>query len=371
MRIGVPKEIKNKEHRVGLTHICAKSLVEKGHHVVVETQAGAACGIDDSMYQAAGATVLPKAALVWQEAELIIKVKEPMPQEFVFLTPGQIVYTFLHLAAEPQLTKALLDQQVTGVAYETVQTADNTLPLLTPMSEVAGRMATQVGAFLLQKSEQGKGILLGGATGVRPAVVSIIGAGVAGTHAAKMALGLGAQVNLLDIRRERLSYLADTLSGKVQLLYSNAANIAHCVKNSDLLIGAVLLTGQKAPCLVSRKLVGRMEAGSVVVDVCVDQGGCVESCRPTTHEAPTYTVDGVVHYCVTNMPGAVPRTSTYALTQETLAYAHKIADRGIEKACLECEPLKKGLNTYKGRLTNKEVATSLGLDYTDTSTLLA
>jgi alanine dehydrogenase len=301
---------------------------------------------------------------------MIVKVKEPLPDEFELLQKGQILYTYLHLAAEPKLTQVLCDRGVKAVAYETIQREDGTLPLLTPMSEVAGRMATQVGAFYLQKDHGGKGVLLGGVTGVRPAKVTIIGGGVVGTNAAKMAVGLGADVTVLDVSTSRLEYLDDIFSGTITTLFSNSQNIEESVRQSDLVIGAVLIAGHKAPTLVTRQMVASMAKGGVVVDVAVDQGGCIETCRPTSHLQPTYEVDGIIHYCVPNMPGVVSRTSTYALTNVTLRYASIIAKVGLEPAVSKDPALAKGVNTYGGFVCYEPVAHDLKMPYKPLSALL-
>jgi alanine dehydrogenase len=363
MIIGVPKEVKISENRVGMTEAGVRQLVKEGHTLFVEKDAGVGSGITNLQYEKAGAKILDSKAEVYAKAEMIVKVKEPLPEEFEFLKPNLILYTYLHLAAEPKLTKVLCERQVKAVAYETIQNPDGSLPLLTPMSEVAGRMATQVGAFYLQKDHGGKGVLLGGVTGVRPGKVTIIGGGVVGTNAAKMAVGLGADVTVLDVNASRLEYLDDIFGGRVTTLYSNTANIEQCVAESDLLIGGVLITGHKAPTLVTKSMVSSMAKGSVVVDVAVDQGGCIETCRPTSHQVPTYEVDGVIHYCVPNMPGVVSRTSTYALTNVTLKYASMLAAMGVEDAIQKDKSLFPGLNVYKGAVCYEPVARDLGMEY--------
>lgn len=363
MIIGVPKEIKISENRVGMTEAGVRQLVKEGHTLFVEKDAGVGSGITNSQYEKAGAKILDTKAEVYAKAEMIVKVKEPLPEEFELLKPNLILYTYLHLAAEPKLTKVLCEKQVKAVAYETIQAADGSLPLLTPMSEVAGRMATQIGAFYLQKDHGGKGVLLGGVTGVRPGKVTIIGGGVVGTNAAKMAVGLGADVTVLDVNAARLEYLDDIFEGRITTLYSNTQNIEQCVAESDLLVGGVLITGHKAPTLVSKTMVSTMAKGSVVVDVAVDQGGCIETCRPTSHQVPTYEVDGVIHYCVPNMPGVVSRTSTYALTNVTLKYASMLAAMGVEDAIQKDKALYHGLNTYKGAVCYEPVARDLGMEY--------
>lgn len=363
MIIGVPKEIKISENRVGLTEAGARQLVKEGHTIIVEKDAGVGSGISNDQYEKAGAKIIDTKQDVYAKADMIMKVKEPLPAEYELMRENQILYTYLHLAAEPQLTKVLCERKVKAIAYETIQLDNGSLPLLTPMSEVAGRMATQIGAFYLQKDHAGKGILLGGVTGVRPGKVTIIGGGVVGTNAAKMAVGLGANVTILDVNTARLEYLDDVFQGRCQTLFSNVKNIEDSVRESDLVIGGVLITGHKAPTLVSKELVSQMSKGSVVVDVAVDQGGCIETCRPTSHTNPTYEVDGVIHYCVPNMPGVVPRTSTYALTNVTLKYASMIAAMGVEDAIAKNHHLMKGLNVYGGSVVYEPVARDLGLTH--------
>lgn len=363
MIIGVPKEIKISENRVGLTEAGVKQLTREGHTVYVETEAGVGSGISNEQYEKAGAKILPTKKDVYAKADMIIKVKEPLPDEYELLRENQILYTYLHLAAEPKLTRVLCERKVKAVAYETIQYADGSLPLLTPMSEVAGRMATQIGAYYLQKDHGGKGILLGGVTGVRRGKVTIVGGGVVGVNAAQMAVGLGAEVTILDVNRARMEYLDHIFQGRVATLYSNVQNIERAVAESDLVVGAVLITGHKAPTLVTRSMVKTMEPGSVVVDVAVDQGGCIETCRPTSHTNPTYEVDGVIHYCVPNMPGVVARTSTYALTSATIRYASVLAAVGVEEAIAKDPALFKGLNVYGGYVTYEPVAKDLGLEY--------
>ena len=363
MIIGVPKEIKISENRVGMTEAGVRQLVKEGHTLYVEKDAGIGSGIANEQYEKAGAKILPTKADVYAKADMIVKVKEPLPDEYDLMRENQIIYTYLHLAAEPKLTKVLCERKVKAVAYETIQTANGSLPLLVPMSEVAGRMATQIGAFYLQKDHGGKGVLLGGVTGVRPAQVTIIGGGIVGTNAAKMAVGLGADVTVLDVSTARLEYLDDIFAGRITTLYSNQQNIEQCVANSDLLVGGVLITGQKAPTLVSKQMIASMQKGTVVVDVAVDQGGCIETCKPTSHQHPTYEVDGVIHYCVPNMPGVVSRTSTYALTNVTLKYASMLAAMGVEDAIAKDSALFKGLNVYKGKVCYEPVARDLGMEY--------
>lgn len=363
MIIGVPKEIKISENRVGLTEAGAKQLVTEGHTVYVENDAGVGSGITNADYERAGAKILPTKKDVYAKADMIVKVKEPLPDEYDLMKENQILYTYLHLAAEPKLTKVLCERKVKSVAYETIQLPDGSLPLLTPMSEVAGRMATQVGAYYLQKDHGGKGILLGGVTGVQRGKVAIIGGGIVGVNAAKMAVGLGAEVTILDVNRARLEYLDHIFGGRISTLYSNVGNIEKTVAECDLLVGAVLITGAKAPMLVSKKMVQTMAPGSVVVDVAVDQGGCIETCRPTSHTNPTYEVDGVIHYCVPNMPGVVARTSTYALTSATIKYASMLAAMGVEDAIAKDSSLFKGLNVYGGGVCYEPVAKDLGMPY--------
>lgn len=363
MIVGVPKEIKISENRVGITEAGVKQLVKEGHTVIIEKDAGVGSQITNEQYEKAGAKIIGTKAEVYKTADMIMKVKEPLPDEYELLRENQILYTYLHLAAEPKLTKVLCERKVKSIAYETIQLDDGSLPLLKPMSEVAGRMATQIGAFYLQKDHGGKGILLGGVTGVKPAKVTIIGGGVVGTNAAKMAVGLGASVTILDVNTARLEYLDDIFQGRLMTLYSNTKNIEEAVRDCDLLVGGVLITGHKAPTLVSKELVSSMSKGSVVVDVAVDQGGCIETCKPTSHQHPTYDVDGVIHYCVPNMPGVVPRTSTYALTNVTLKYASMLAAMGVEDAIAKNKNLYKGLNVYGGYVCYEPVARDLHMEY--------
>ena len=364
MKIGVPKEIKNNENRVGLVPGGVRQLVQDGHELYVETNAGTGIGLSDEDFINAGAKILGSLEEVFETAEMIIKVKEPLERERKLLRPHHILYTYLHLAADKELTSELMESGSTCIAYETIQPANGTLPLLEPMSEVAGRMSTQIGAQYLQKDRGGKGVLLGGVPGVRRGKVTVIGCGIAGTHAIKMAMGLGADVTAIDLNVKRLAELDDLFENRITTLFSNAQNIEESVLNSDLVIGAVLVPGAKAPKLVTREMISKMEDGSVVVDIAVDQGGCIETCHPTTHEQPTYDVDGVVHYCVANMPGAVARTSTYALTNVTLKYARLIAANGVDKACMGDPALKKGINIYKGKLVYEQVARDLELPFT-------
>jgi len=363
MIIGVPKEIKNKENRVGMVIAGVRSLTTAGHQVLIQKNAGVGAGISDEDYRKAGATLLETAKEIYDKSEMIMKVKEPLPEEYPLLREGQILYTYLHLAADERLTKALMERKIVGIAYETIEAPDGTLPLLAPMSAVAGRMATQIGASYLQHDHGGKGMLLGGVTGVDRAKVVVLGGGVVGVNAMKMAVGLGANVTVLDTNMHRLDYLADIFGNAIQTLYSNPEQIEKSVVNADLVIGAVLVTGAKAPKLVNRDMVSRMQAGGVIVDVAVDQGGSVETCRPTSHEHPTYAVDGVIHYAVPNMPGAVPRTSTYALTNVTLKYATLIANLGWRDAVAKDPALFKGVNLSHGKCVYKTVADDLGLSY--------
>jgi alanine dehydrogenase len=363
MIIGVPKEIKNNENRVGLTPAGVQVLSSRGHKLLVETKAGQGIGASDEAYAKAGATIIDTAKEVWDKAEMIIKVKEPIQPEYERMKPGLILYTYLHLAAEPELTKQLMERKVKAVAYETIQLDDGSLPLLTPMSEVAGRMATQIGARYLQKNEGGKGILLSGVPGVRRGKVTIMGGGVAGMNAAHIAIGMGAQVTILDINMPRLVYLDDIFKNSINTLYSNPANIEKAVREADLVIGTVLIAGAKAPKLVTREMVKGMEPNSVVVDVSIDQGGCIETIKPTSHSDPIFREEGVIHYGVTNMPGAVAQTSTYALTNRTLKYAMLLADNGLEKAVTMDKALYKGVNVYNGKVAYKQVADDLHLPY--------
>ena len=369
MIIGVPKEIKTREYRVGMTPAGVKSLTSRGHKVLVEKNAGEGSGLKDADYVAAGATMVGSAAEAWG-AELVVKVKEPLPTEYGFFRENLVLYTYLHLAPEPELTRALAEKRVSAVAYETIELDDGTLPLLRPMSEVAGRMAVQVGASCLQKEHGGKGVLLGGVPGTRRGRVVILGGGVVGRNAATIAIGMGAQVTVLDVRADTMAYLEDVFGGAVETLYSNEYNIAECVKRADLVVGGVLVAGARAPKLVTEALIAKMEPGSVVVDVAVDQGGCIETCRPTTHDNPTFEVHGVVHYCVANMPGAVRHTSTWALTNTTMQYAIKIAEQGLAEAVKGDRALAKGMNVYKGRVCYEAVAQAHKLEYVPLSKLL-
>ncbi|PKR84301.1 alanine dehydrogenase [Heyndrickxia camelliae] len=370
MRIGVPKEIKNNENRVAMTPAGVVTLTKAGHEVFIETGAGSGSGFIDGDYAQAGAKIVQTAEEAWS-MDMVMKVKEPLQSEYKYFREGLILFTYLHLAAEPELTKALLESKVIGIAYETVQLPNRSLPLLTPMSEVAGRMAPQIGAQFLEKNHGGKGILLSGVPGVQRGKVTIIGGGMAGTNAAKMAVGLGAEVTVIDLNPDRLRQLDDIFGSEITTLMSNPYNIAESVKDADLVIGAVLIPGAKAPKLVTEEMIASMKPGSVVVDIAIDQGGIFEtSDRITTHDNPTYEKHGVVHYAVANMPGAVPRTSTIALTNVTVPYALQIANKGYKQACLDNEPLFKGINTINGNCTYQAVADSLQLEYVDAKTLL-
>ena len=370
MKIGIPKEIKNNEYRVAITDAGVVSLVNAGHEVVIETAAGIGSSFTDEEYTIAGAKIVDTAAEAW-EVDMVLKVKEPIEQEFQYFKEGLILFTYLHLAPEPVLTKALLDNKVVGIAYETVQLPNRSLPLLTPMSEVAGKMATQIGAHYLEKLGGGKGILLGGVSGVPRAKVAVIGGGIAGTNASKIAVGMGADVTIIDVSAERLRQLEDIFGHDVQTLMSNPFNIAKAVREADLVIGSVLIPGAKAPKLVTEQMIKEMSPGSVVVDIAIDQGGCFETSeRITTHDNPTFVKHGIVHYTVANMPGAVPRTSTIALTNNTIPYALQIANNGFLRACLTNEALKLGLNTLDGHVVYEAVADAQGLQYTPVDDLL-
>lgn len=365
MIIGVAREIKNNENRVALTPAGTEMLVKAGHRVLVETNAGTGSGFADESYQAAGAEIIEDKRQLFEAAEMIMKVKEPLEPEYELLRDGQILFTYLHLAPEPELTRALLNKKVVGIAYETIENARRELPLLTPMSEVAGRMAVQIGAQFLEKTKGGKGILLGGVPGVEPAQAVIIGGGVVGTNAAKMALGMGARVAILERSNDRMRELDDIFGGRVVTVMSNNYNIAHWVARAELLIGAVLVHGARAPKLVTEAMVKTMQPGSVIVDVAIDQGGSIETIdRVTTHSDPVYIKHGVVHYAVANMPGAVPRTSTLALTNATLPYALQIAGKGYRQAVAEDAGLAKGVNVVNGKVTYPAVAEALNLPYT-------
>jgi alanine dehydrogenase len=358
MIIGVPKEIKDNESRVGITPAGVKALSETGHKVLVETQAGAQSGFPDDEYQNAGAEIVGDAGYVWGKSEMVVKVKEPIEPEYPYFREGLILFTYLHLAPLPDLTSKLLESKVIGIAYETVRDRQGTLPLLTPMSEVAGRMSVQVGASYLERERGGRGILLGGVPGVPPAHVCILGGGVVGTNAARIALGFGAKTTLIDVNLNRLRELDDIFNGRLYTLASNSYNIEYATREADLVIGGVLIPGATAPRIVTRAMVSRMKKGAVIVDVAIDQGGCIETAKPTSHSNPSYTVDGVVHYCVTNMPGAVPHTSTLALTNSTFPYVLRIANRGVREALKQDAGFSEGLNTWHGKLTYRGVADS-------------
>ncbi len=369
MIIGVPREIKKDEGRVSLTPAGVHHLVEGGHTVMIEEDAGLASGLANEAYEEQGARIVSRTQ-VFGEAELIIKVKEPLPEEYDLLREGQILYTYLHLAPARELTEALLRRKIIGIAYETVQSADGSLPLLIPMSEVAGRMSIHEGAKCLERENGGRGILLGGVPGVDPGHVVIIGGGVVGANAAKMAIGNGATVTLLDVNLHRLRYLDDIHGARLRTLMSNRINMQDALKSADLVIGAVLIPGARAPKLITRDMLGLMKTGSVIVDVGIDQGGIAETSRPTTHSDPTFVVDGVVHYCVANMPGAVSRTSTFALTNATFPYARELAGKGWLRALKENPALRLGLNVFKGEVTHPAVADALGMEYADPEKLL-
>jgi alanine dehydrogenase len=364
MIVGLPKEIKDNEYRVGLTPAGVRALTDAAHTVVVERSAGEGSGFGDELYERAGATMLDSPDEVWAQGEMIVKVKEPIAPEYPRMREGQVLFTYLHLAPDFELTKQLLERKVTGVAYETITDKRGTLPLLTPMSEVAGRMAIQVGATYLEKMNGGRGILLGGVPGVPAARVVIIGGGVVGTNAAKIAVGMGAHVTIIDNNLDRLRELDDIFLSKISTLASSAYMIQDAISQADLIVGAVLVPGAAAPKLITRNMLKEVPKGAVIVDVAVDQGGCIETTHPTTHSNPTYYVEDVLHYCVANMPGAVPRTSTFALTNATLPYALKLANKGFIEAINSDPGLKEGVNTYAGKLTYKAVAEAQGLEYT-------
>ncbi len=371
MRIGCPKEIKNHEYRVGLTPASVRELASRGHSVLVQAGAGAEIGLDDAQYTAAGATLVADAAGVYAAAEMIVKVKEPQPQEYAWLRDGQILYTYLHLAPDPEQTAALVKSGAVCIAYETITGPGGGLPLLAPMSEVAGRMAIQAGAAHLERSKGGLGVLLGGVPGVAPAQVVILGGGVVGTNALQMAVGMGARVSVLDTSVQQLRHLDLVFGNRISTLFSTAYSVEDCVLGADLVIGGVLIPGAAAPKLVTRAMVARMKKGAVVVDVAIDQGGCFETSHATTHAEPTYQVDGVVHYCVANMPGAVARTSTFALNNATIVHALALADKGWRQALRDNAHLRAGLNVAAGRVTYEAVASALGYEYTAPQTLLA
>lgn len=371
MIIGLPKEIKDNEYRVGLTPAGVRALHEAGHIVIVEKSAGEGSGFEDSLYNRAGASLIDSAEEVWAKADMIVKVKEPIAPEYPRMREGQLLFTYLHLAPDKELTKQLLDRKVTGIAYETITDRKGTLPLLTPMSEVAGRMAIQVGAHYLEKMSGGRGILLGGVPGVPAARVVIIGGGVVGTNSAKMAVGMAAHVTIIDNNLDRLRELDDIFLSKISTLASSAYMIHDAISQADLIVGAVLVPGAAAPKLVTQKMLKDVPNGAVIVDVAVDQGGCIETTHPTTHSNPTFYVEGVLHYCVANMPGAVPRTSTFALTNATLPYALKLANKGFYDAIGSDPGLKEGVNTYNGHCTYEAVAAAQGIPFTSLDSLIA
>lgn len=370
MIIGVPKEIKPQENRIAITPFGVEDLTQLGHTVLVEHDGGIGCGLENGDYQQSGAEIINGPAEIFKRAELIVKVKEPQPSEIEMSREDQVMFTYFHFAAERELTERFRDTGATAIAYETVQNANGELPLLTPMSEVAGRMAIQEGARMLEKNNGGKGVLLGGVPGVEPATVTIIGGGIVGINSGKMAAGLGANVYILDVDIDRLRYLDDIMPKNVTTMYSDPVTIRQLLPRTDLLVGAVLVVGAKAPKLVTRDMLKLMQKGSVIVDVAVDQGGCVETCRPTTHEDPTYVVEDIIHYCVANMPGAVPNTSTRALTNSTYPYVRKIAQKGAVKAMLADKALLKGLNTYQRQITHMGVAEAFDLEYVEPLALL-
>jgi alanine dehydrogenase len=370
VKIGIPKEIKDHEYRVGMIPAGAHALVEAGHSVTVQSGAGTGSGFPDEEYEEAGATIEPDPDAVWAGADMVVKVKEPIEPEYERMQPGQVLFTYLHLAPLPELTQVLLERKVAGVAYETITDRRGALPLLTPMSEVAGRMASLVGAYYLQRRFDGRGTLLTGVPGVPPGDVAIIGGGIVGLNSAKVAVGLGARVVVLETNLDRMRFLDDTFHGQVTTLYSNRYNLLAALARCDVLIGAVLIPGRSAPKLVTRDMLPEMKRGSVAVDVAVDQGGCFETTHPTTHSDPIYEVDGVIHYCVANMPGAVPRTSTLALNNVTLPYALQLANKGLRRAVLDDPGLLAGMNTYDGKITCKPVAESQDREYTPLEELL-
>lgn len=371
MIIGVPKEVKDHESRVGITPAGVRALTEAGHKVLVETHAGELSAFTDDDYQSAGAEIVGSAHNVWANAAMVVKVKEPVEKEYGFFRDGLVLFTYLHLAPVPELTRKLLEKRVTGIAYETIRDRAGTLPLLTPMSEVAGRMSVQVGAAYLEKERGGRGVLLGGVPGVPPASVCIIGGGIVGTNAAKIAVGMGARVTLIDLNLNRLRELDDIFNGKLFTLASNSYNVSQAVREADLVIGGVLIPGAAAPKIVTREMVSQMKKGAVIVDVAIDQGGCIETAHPTTHSDPAYEVNGVVHYCVTNMPAAVPNTSTLALTNATFPYVLKLAQFGAREAVLRDDGIRDGVNTYEGTLTCEAVAKSQQKSWKPVRDLLA
>ncbi len=370
MIIGVPKEIKPSENRVALTPAGVMEFTKHGHTVYIQASAGEGSGFADDDYTQAGATLLPTIEEVYGIAEMIIKVKEPIEKEYSLIKPGQLLFTYFHFASHEPLTKAMIQSKAICLAYETVESADRSLPLLVPMSEVAGRMAIQQGAKYLEKPQKGRGVLLGGVPGVPPAKVLVLGGGIVGTQAAKMAAGLGAMVTILDVSLKRLRYLSDVMPANVITMYSNEFTIRRLIRNHDLIVGAVLIPGAKAPHLITKEMLKDMRPGTVIVDVAVDQGGCIETCKPTTHDNPTFIIDQVVHYCVANMPGAVPYTSTVALTNATLPYALQLANKGWKQACQDNHELRLGLNVVDGKVVYQGVADAFGLEYTPVDSVL-
>ncbi len=371
MRVGVPTETKNSEFRVALTPAGVAELTRRGHAVLIQAGAGDGSAITDAHFKAAGAQLISTADQVWSDAELLLKVKEPIPAEYAHLHSGQILFTYLHLAASRACTDALLASGTTSIAYETVQTADGALPLLAPMSEVAGRLSAQVGAYHLMRTQGGRGVLMGGVPGVEPADVVVIGAGTAGLNAARIASGMGASVMVFDVNIDKLRHLDAEFAGRIHSRYSSAYDLEGAVKRADLVIGAVLVPGARAPKLISNSLVAQMKSGAVLVDIAIDQGGCFEDSRPTTHDQPTFAVHDTLYYCVANMPSAVPKTSTRALTNATMPYVLKLADRGWQAACQSDPALAKGLSTHAGALLSEQVGTDLGLPFTEPATVLA
>jgi alanine dehydrogenase len=370
MIIGVPQEIKTEENRVAVTPTGVAGFVARNHKVVIQKGAALGSGLSDRAYEASGATMVESAEEIWQRADMIMKVKEPQESEYQLMRSGQILFTYLHLAANESVTRALLDRKVTAIGYETIQLEDGSLPLLAPMSEIAGRLSIQVGAWCLQAENEGRGILLGGASGVRPGKVVILGAGISGTAACQIAAGMGAYVSILDINPTKLRYAHDILGGHVTTLMSNRANVEEEVVDADLVIGSVLIPGAQAPKLIPRSLVTRMKSGAAFVDISIDQGGCAETSRPTNHRDPIYVEEGVVHYCVTNMPAIVPNTSTYALTNSTLSYGLELANRGFPQALIRNKALAKGLNTFAGKVTHGGVAAAFKLPLTPVQELI-
>lgn len=364
MIVGVPREIKSDEYRVALLPVGAEELRRAGHRVLIQSGAGQGSGITDDRYEASGAEIVADPAAIWKQADMVIKVKEPMPDEWPLMRAGQVVFTYFHFAADERLTRAVMNSGITAVAYETIKDAKGALPLLTPMSEVAGRMSIQEGAKYLERPQQGRGILLAGVPGVAPANVVVLGGGVVGANAAKVAAGLGANVLILDINLDRLRYLDDVMPPNVTTIFSDRHAILDAISRADLVIGAVLIPGARTPMLIRREDLGRMPTRAVIIDVAIDQGGCIETSRPTTHANPTYIVDDILHYCVTNMPGAVGRTSTHALTNVTLPYALQLANKGLDRACRENPGLAAGVNIRQGRVTNAAVAETFGLELT-------